>query len=609
MPPPSKESEALASHVAAVGGHLSSALDFLSAAGAGGRGVVALSRVPKGSNLAAVPVRACLFVPKEGEHHASTTPAAEFLREQQKEELLSPFPAAVALLLAEAAAGERSPHSRFLASLPFGGEMTDANDDDETDPENENGSTVKCLDCVLAWRARELKLLSGTSAEDQGGGARKLFEETMKPLYASSPTLWPRPYDSFAAFVRAACLVQSRAFHLRETNFATGAQSDDADGGGRLYLIPGIDQVNHSSSTAMRSTALDRVSEASASGVVDEGEGGKEEDGKGKEEKKEEGEKIDFFSMKADRDIEAGEEVFHGYGDSLSDAELLTTYGFVTLEEKEGGGEGEEETGNPNNRVVLLSEALIKASSAVVSGKGGSDEGVLERAAALRKSGALPGAFSITRGESIPNALFGVASLLCLGKVAAAAADDDGKNDDDENEHDERERAAETLWREAQEDLCSVVENLGVEEALEGAPEIAYAASLAIGRAAAAAVEALQAGARAAAEVEAEEEEKAKEKKSEVDVVFARRAALARAVRERELKLLRLLRLAAVQAAGAAMEAVEEEEEEEEGSGEEEEEEKQTVLPSSSSGDKRTSAAAAAAGPESGGNKKKKTRG
>ena len=77
--PLSEESEALTSYVFSVGGHLSSSLDFLSPKGAGGRGVVAVSAVRKGSNLAAVPVRACLFVPKQGEH--ASTPAASFLRD------------------------------------------------------------------------------------------------------------------------------------------------------------------------------------------------------------------------------------------------------------------------------------------------------------------------------------------------------------------------------------------------------------------------------------------------------------------------------------------------------------------------------------------------
>ena len=82
--PLSKDSEALTSYVLSVGGHLSSALDFLSPSGAGGRGVVAVTPVRKGSNLAAVPVRACLFVPKKGEH--ALTPAAGYLRDYTSKE-------------------------------------------------------------------------------------------------------------------------------------------------------------------------------------------------------------------------------------------------------------------------------------------------------------------------------------------------------------------------------------------------------------------------------------------------------------------------------------------------------------------------------------------
>ena len=669
--PLSKDSEALASYIHSVGGHLSSSLDFLSPAGAGGRGVVAVAPVRKGSNLAAVPVRSCLFVPKQGEH--ASTPAAAFLRdyiskseeekkhreggggggggaggeekeEEEKDEqpLLSPFAATVALLLAEAAAGKLSPHSQFLASLPFGGALVDENDD-EDDLENENGSTVKCLDCVRAWRSKERRLLASTSAHDDGGGARKVFDTSMKPLYASNPQLWPRPFDSFAAFVRAACLVQSRAFHLRATNFATGATSDGADGG-TLYLIPGIDQVNHSGVAARRSTALERVSAssaASARGAVEvegggfEGGGGDDEEKKGKggkkaakeeKEEEEEKEKVDFFCMKAERDVAAGEEVFHGYGDHLSDSDLLTTYGFVPQEGREGEGEGDgEEEGdgtggtNPNNVVLLPSDYLVEAARAVTGGDGG----VSERAAALREAGALPPlAFSITRGDPpIPDALFGAASLLCLGKVAAVGAagasgggGESSSSIEEEEEEQEKSAAAEALWLEAKGDLRSVAERLGAEEALEGgAPEVAYAAGLAIREAAAEALELLnRAAAAAAAAAEAEEEAR---KKGGGDAVFSRRAELARAVRQWEIDTLKMLRLSAMQVAAAALEALAEEEEDEEESEEDDEddgddggEEEATAAAAapSSSKDKKRAAASKAAAPSSEKNKRKK---
>ena len=133
---------------------------------------------------------------------------------------------------------------------------------------------------------------------------------------------------------------------------------------------------------------------------------------------------------------------------------------------------------------------------------------------------------------------------------------------------------------------------LSVDEALEGAPEIAYAASLAIQGAAAAAVESLQAGGA----LEAAADRELEEKKGAGDVVFARRTRLARLVRQREIDMMRMLRVSAMEVAAAAMEEEEGEsdndEDDEDDDGEEQEEKRAiNAVDAPSSGERKRAAA------------------
>ncbi|KAL6744700.1 hypothetical protein V8C86DRAFT_3036546, partial [Haematococcus lacustris] len=94
----------------------------------------------------------------------------------------------------------------------------------------------------------------GTSCEDlTGGGAtRAEWQRDVLPLVSAHPELWPPPYDSLQEFVRVAGLVQSRAFHMEAENFLDGTKKE----GQELYLIPGIDQINHASDPRRRNTLL-----------------------------------------------------------------------------------------------------------------------------------------------------------------------------------------------------------------------------------------------------------------------------------------------------------------------------------------------------------------
>ncbi|EIE22761.1 SET domain-containing protein [Coccomyxa subellipsoidea C-169] len=159
---------------------------------------------------------------------------------------------------------------------------------------------------LAEWLAR-----NGTSIADTGGAkTAHEFDSLVRPVLEQRPDLWPPASCGYDAFVHAAGMVQSRAFHMKKENWITGENED----GEELYLIPGIDMINHSSRLQERNTAL----EQSSDGVTfrrkpdlppEEYNGG-------------------LFVMKAGRKVAAGEQILHTYGD-LSDAQLLQTYGFV----------------------------------------------------------------------------------------------------------------------------------------------------------------------------------------------------------------------------------------------------------------------------------------
>jgi hypothetical protein len=128
--------------------------------------------------------------------------------------------------------------------------------------------------------------------------------------------------QEFDAFLQACMCISTRGFHLTASttpldddnsnndddhndnnNNNNGDASkkkkkeDDAADYGGPFLLPVIDLLNHD--PARKCTTLQR------------------DDGTG------------MFGMKAERDIRQGEEVVHSYGDTLTAAQLLQTFGFV----------------------------------------------------------------------------------------------------------------------------------------------------------------------------------------------------------------------------------------------------------------------------------------
>ena len=114
---------------------------------------------------------------------------------------------------------------------------------------------------------------------------------------------------NFEQFIRASQCISTRGFHMTTTRSTTstpsrnGATSPSSSINGNYdgpFLLPVIDLLNHDPPN--KCTTLQRRTHN-----VDD----------------------DYFIMIAERDICAGEEVVHSYGDGLTSAQLLQTFGFV----------------------------------------------------------------------------------------------------------------------------------------------------------------------------------------------------------------------------------------------------------------------------------------
>eukprot|EP00775_Hariotina_reticulata_P004804 gene4805-5052_t len=154
-------------------------------------------------------------------------------------------------------------------------------------------------DCLMNWSPKEQALLTGTSlGAERQQHIQDVFQRDILPLLQEQPDLFPPSCLTYEHFRRAADLVQTRAFHMKADNWVTGTSQESTD---ELYLIPAIDMLNHSTDSAQRNTSLALVRGETSITLAN----GEQKNFK------------DFFSMKAERDIPAGCEVLHTYGQVL----------------------------------------------------------------------------------------------------------------------------------------------------------------------------------------------------------------------------------------------------------------------------------------------------
>lgn len=256
------------------------------------RGVVATKAISKGEWLIRVPSSAIVSGASIRVHKEESPPAA------------SSWLKCVAALY-QTSQSNKSNWQAYLDSLP-------ALDEYET---------------LFQWEQEEVETnLAGTTlgsmvqADRKEDSMRKRYQRAVRPLLrelglvvkASSDGIVEDTVtkEEFDTFLQACMCISTRGFHLTSaedcasggTGTGTGT-STGTDHDSSLYeyrgpfLLPVIDLLNHE--PARKCTTLQRDATTG------------------------------MFYMKAERDVAMGEEVFHSYGDSLTAAQMLQTFGFV----------------------------------------------------------------------------------------------------------------------------------------------------------------------------------------------------------------------------------------------------------------------------------------
>eukprot|EP00934_Nitzschia_sp_Nitz4_P005070 Nitzschia sp. Nitz4//scaffold89_size161592//46758//48344//NITZ4_002369-RA/size161592-processed-gene-0.38-mRNA-1//-1//CDS//3329559589//5060//frame0 len=172
---------------------------------------------------------------------------------------------------------------------------------------------------LFQWTDNQVRdFLAGTTlgdmiqADRQDDSMNKRYKLAVRP-YLQSLGLLPSNGggdigNEMTPFLRACMTISTRGFHMRGTKAANlandtvagdnndDASSDDTNNHGP-FLLPIIDLLNHD--PPVKCTTLQRDAETG------------------------------FFFMEAERSITKGEEIYHSYGDTLTAAQTLQTFGFV----------------------------------------------------------------------------------------------------------------------------------------------------------------------------------------------------------------------------------------------------------------------------------------
>eukprot|EP00798_Chlamydomonas_sp_ICE-L_P020557 gene20557-27349_t len=177
--------------LASRGGSVSPKLNLFHRLDSGDRGVVAVSDIAPGEQLAILPAQSTLHVPSAEEFAKSPSSYNEVVKfVVEHDPKPSPFIATSLVLMYEMTKGRTSPFWTYIQSLP------------------------RDFDCVMTWSEDEKAELAGTAAEDLDT-PQWVYEKKVKAIVQARPDLWPEPFGSLEHFVRAAAAVQSRAFYMK----------------------------------------------------------------------------------------------------------------------------------------------------------------------------------------------------------------------------------------------------------------------------------------------------------------------------------------------------------------------------------------------------------
>ena len=204
------------------------------------------------------------------------------------------------------------------------------------------------FETLWQWNDDEVNFLEGTTLgetlqNDREEGALELrYQESVKPylkhlkIPEASEKIGKHPMDLFK---RVSMSISTRGFHMQPPPDENQEDSDQDKKPTAKYLgpflLPVIDLLNHT--VTNKATTLQRDEATKA------------------------------FFMVAERDMASGEEICHSYGEKLTAAQILQTFGFIP-ESKIQGAVSEDLWGAVRNKTpaVLSKEQLIEACRNVV---------------------------------------------------------------------------------------------------------------------------------------------------------------------------------------------------------------------------------------------------
>lgn len=83
----------------------------------------------------------------------------------------------------------------------------------------------------------------------------ELYNQKLAPLMQRYPKLWSVEMNNLEKALKTAAIVQSRVFHLNQENWITNEVQEDST----LFLLPGIDMINHTNELEAANTELTRI--------------------------------------------------------------------------------------------------------------------------------------------------------------------------------------------------------------------------------------------------------------------------------------------------------------------------------------------------------------
>jgi SET domain len=397
------------------GAYLNPNIDIFNLRPDGEHGVKALSNIKENAYLLMIPRVVCLNVPyKNDEDHIGGGPFHNLANRSVLATInnmnpgATPFMRTVLLLMAEKALADSSRYAPYINILPTVDELNNM--------------------CPLTNDERD-QLLTGTGLTEECTETMytNMYLSQIAPLTAKYPSIWPEERCDLLTFQWAYTIVQSRGFvfdhESGQPRPLPSGISCERDyymlNSERIFLIPALDMLNHSSFPQHCSTKV--MSFSRISWFKLDKSSGLHEDEVPKGTPCEMIELDGWFTVMAQKEIPAQTEIYHSYGD-LADSELYKLFGFVQAATNinESGEEVVENIYNPYNNLYISVHDMLPLMLAISRENGVKDgderrdfleaKGMLEAASKVKVS-------SIAGLQATPQDFEGLCNILTVLQV------------------------------------------------------------------------------------------------------------------------------------------------------------------------------------------------